>query len=352
MTSSSSIEYAFARTPVEYDEAVHFYRRALPAGERVIELMNWRRHHPQPAFAQLTFLARLEGTVVGAINVVPQPLIIGETVVNAAWHADSVVDSAFRGQGIGRELITQSADGYDVVLAKGTSPTMYGLRKSCGYRDVARSNYLVKVLAANRFGRSTKHHLYGLALRGIALKQRRRQPTSLRTQQLEEFGRDFDALSTSPRRRSEVRLAKDSTFLNWRYRACPGRNYVLVGLLGAGQTGAGVVNVELTHRMGPAPEYAAWIVDLICDDSQASVIVALIRECVAQCRAAGAGSVFTFATSERVRTCLRREGFVETQQTPQFTYRLGKQNVELERRLRDDLSWSFCHGDCDNELYD
>lgn len=354
MPTESPIEYSFARTPVEYDDAVRFYRQTLPASARVIELLEWRRRIPQQDLRPLTFLARMDGRVVGAMNVVPQPLLVGANAVRAAWQQDSVVDRSLRGRGIGRELINRSAVGcdVDVVLAKGTSPAMYALRKSCGFRDVARSNCLVKVLAANRFGTSAKHYLYGLALRGISSVQRRPQRTSVQTRKLHEFGPEFDALATSPRRSTEVRAAKDSAYLNWRYRGCPGRDYVIVGALDANEAGAAVVNLALTHRMGPAPEHSAWLVDILCDHSQTPLVVALIRAGVDQCRAAGAGSVFTFATSERVRTCLQREGFVETRQTPQFTFRVERKDGELERMLHEHLSWSFCHGDGDNELYD
>jgi GNAT superfamily N-acetyltransferase len=352
MATESPVEYSFARTPVEYDAAVRFYRQMLPASARVIELLEWRRRIPLQELAPMTFVARLDGRVVGAMNVVPQPLVAGGRALKAAWQQDSVVDKSLRGRGIGRELINRSAVGYDVVLAKGTSPPMYALRKSCGFRDVARSNYLVKVLAARHFGNSAKHLLYGLALRGLSIAQRRPQRTSLQTRVLHEFGPEFDGLASSPHRATEVRAAKDSAYLNWRYRGCPGRDYQIVGAVDANGTAAAVVNVALTHGMGPAPAHSAWIVDIVCDASQTSTIVGLVRECVSLCRAAGAGSVFTFATSHRVSNCLQREGFVETRQKPPFTYRVERKDDELERMLHHELSWSFCHGDGDNELYD
>jgi GNAT superfamily N-acetyltransferase len=331
--------YGFAVTPSDEEAAREFYRRMFPASARVVELLEWRSRTPQASGGNSTFVARLEGQLVGAMNLVPFELRAGDRVFKAAWQQDSVVSEVMRGQGIGRELINRSAAAYDVVLAKGTSEAMYKLRKSCGFRDVVNSNYLVRVLSPVRFGTSSKHRAYALALGALSLLARRRQQTTLNTQPLDRFGIEFDELADASRGPREIRPIKPSAFLNWRYRECPGRNYKIIGSIGSeGLTGAVVVTQG----------HMSWIVDLLSDNSDATLI-ALIRASVKSCRANGAASIHTFATSEVARRCLRREGFVEVPRTPQFTYRAVP---AVDQALQQNLDWLFWHGDGDFELYD
>jgi hypothetical protein len=274
------------------------------------------------------------------MNVVPVSLHVGDKVLKAAWQQDSVVSDSMRGRGIGRELINRSAAGFDMILAKGTSDAMYKLRKACGFQDVANSNYLVKVLSPRRFGPSAKHKAYGSVLAAMSLLKRRPQRASVATRASTQFGPEFDQFR-DPMSPSEVRLVKCSRYLNWRYVGCPGRDYRIVETMGRHSSkGAAVVTTRQT----------AWIVDLLCDYSDTDVLVSLIRASVEACRGAGAASVHTFATSKRVRECLRREGFIEVPHTPRFTYRPAR--AELDPTQLATYDWAFCHGDGDIELYD
>lgn len=335
------VEYGFASTASEEAEATAFYRKTFSPSTRVVDLLEWRRN-AQPTARNASFLARSGGEVVGAMNLVPVDLRVGDRAVKAAWQQDSVVSPELRGRGIGRELINRSATAFEVLLAKGTSDAMYQLRKSCGFRDVVNSNYLVRVLSPARFGTGVKRRIYGVALAAMSLSQRRPQRTSRATRPLDGFGADFDRLARAARPTPEIAPVKDSAYLNWRYLQCPGREYRVIGSTSAeGDTGAAIIRHGST----------AWLVDVVCDHSDIDSLVALIRASVADCRAAGAASVNTFATSGRARAALRREGFVEVSRTPRFTYRWTAQRGPFDGADLSSLDWTFWHGDGDIEFY-
>jgi GNAT superfamily N-acetyltransferase len=341
--TETAIEYQLARTADEEAAVAEFYRRMFPKSSRVVDLLEWRKREPLRSGGNSTMVARLNGEIVGAMNLVPVSLRVGSSVFKAVWQQDSMVSPSMRGRGVGRELINRSAADYEVLLAKGTNEGMYKLRKAAGFLDVANSNYLVRVLSPAAFGTDPKHVFYGIALGAMSMVQRRPQRGALGTKVLDSFGDEFDRLAHGARVAPEIRQVKDRTYLNWRYRDCPGREYRIVGAgNGDGVAGAAVLTVRKT----------AWIADLLCDNSDSATVVSLIRASIATCRASGAGSVRVFATSETARRYLKREGFVEVPQTPRFTYRPTTAGGDFEQAVKTGLDWNFSHGDGDIELYD
>jgi GNAT superfamily N-acetyltransferase len=340
--TQSSIEYATASSAGDRAQAVAFYRRMFQTSSRVVDLYEWIIQDSDASGGLSTFLARSDGEVVGAMNLVPVTVRVHGRKLSGCWQQDSIVSKSMRGQGVGRELINRSATAFDIVLAKGTSEAMYGLRKACGFRDAPNANYLVKILDPLRTGPSVKHKAFGAALAAVSLLQRRFRRTTVETRTLNRFDEAFDRLAEEPAT-GDVRPVKGSRYLNWRYGTCPGREYTIIGSLSRTGVSGGVV---VTTRQ------TAWIVDLLCDHADADSLVSLVRSAVECCRRSGSASVHTFATSQSIRNVLRQEGFVEIPRTPHFTFRGGVPGSEIDEELRPELGWAFHHGDGDIELYD
>jgi hypothetical protein len=99
---------------------------------------------------------------------------------------------------------------------------------------------------------------------------------------------------------------------------------------------------------GPeGPEQQGTIVDLIADSGDTPTIDALIAHAREDFAARQASVIRVFATSDRIRSRLRRAGFLDTHHTPRFSYFVATP-LPFDPNA---VEWSFFHGDGDCELY-
>lgn len=338
-----------AATPLELrpargDEAaaiLAYYRAQLRAGARVADVMQWRAGEAAASGGNAPAVAVRDGTLFGIVNSVPATLTFGGKRLAAAWQGDSVVSPELRGQGVAKKLVHAASADAAVVLAKGTLPAMYQLRKSVGFEDVGNAEFLVRGLgfAGTTLRRRLRNGLLWIwsALRG------HRPGSAGIVVETDVFTDDFDALEERLAAVDEVRVAKSAAFLRWRYGAAPSRRYRLLRL-----DQGGILQGAAVLRDAAKPGDDAWIVDLVVDPRAADTIRQLISAALQTARGTGAGSVRTFATSPRVRAVLFGSGFVRTKDTPRFTRWIRDSAAAGVTR---DAPWHINHGDGDIELY-
>ncbi len=347
MSDNHEIEYGPLESGCQ-EELFSFYRRHLERGDRTVELYQWRLADEAASGGARTCVARLDGAIVGTLNAIPFELAVGGSTVRATWQQDTVVDAAMRGRGVGKRLVEVAGEGWDVIMAKGTSPAMYGLRRSVGFVDVPSSNYLKLVLSPAASGPASGKRLLDFALYGASLLRsgfglRRSRGGAASARQVRAVGPELEAIRGSAAESSEVRVVKDRAYLNWRYFTCPRREYRVMRIdRGGSRCGAVILDGPRDH------DRSAWIVDMVVDPWDRSATADVIGAAVAECRALGASTINAFATAPIVRQGLFRAGFFGTSSTPQFTYRAA--SLELADELGK-MNWSFWHGDGDVELY-
>ena len=332
----------------EEKRLLDFFRNHLPAYPRFAKLWNWRKACLPASGGETAVIARYRGDIVGAVGIVPVSLTVSGRSIHACWQQDSLVSSAMRGMGVGKKLVTEAAEGYDVVMAKGTSNAMYGLRKSIGFQDVLHNDVMVRVLRPRYWsavGRKTliaEWMLYawgamvGTMRQGLADSPETVSP-------IYRFGDAFDMVAAHLADGPVIRPWKDSGYLNWRYCHCPGRHYRILQCRHAGQRGAMV-----TTRSGVNGE-EGWIVDHVCSPDNAPGFSALLSRALNEFKASGVRRAYAFATHPETRRRLIRFGFVSTGRSPRFTYKIRSDsdlNYVLEGR-----PWDFWHGDGDLEMY-
>lgn len=320
-----------------------FWRRELPGGERVCELFAWREANAAASGGNAPYLAECGGEIAGVSNSIPVVLGCRGSRVHAVWQVDVVVSPAMRGRGIVGQLM-QQLSGAPLSLGKGTTPVMYAAKKKFGYSDAPNSNLLLCPLTpVYPSGAIAKRLKYAVAWASSVWRRKRpcRMP-ELRSSEVEEFGADFEALAEKLMAGDALTPFKPAAYLNWRYRACPGRSYRTLRLDDdRGLRGAVVLR-------GPeGEEREAWIVDVLADPADAETLSALIRAAQRDLKARGASVVLIHATSERMRRQLDKSGFLNTSRIVRFTYMdHDKLPVDLVT-----TEWNFFHGDGDCELH-
>jgi GNAT superfamily N-acetyltransferase len=341
MTERTELKFAEIHSD-EYSKLFAFYAATLHGAERARVLYEWRLRG-QPASGGIrTFAARSGDRIVGSISIVMGQLGLGGARIQMATHHDTIVAEGYRGCGIGSKLLNLSAEGVPLVIAKGTLPAMYALRKRMGFRDVPRSKYLLRVLAPITTTGSLRKRL---ALPPLYLISRLRREgacsSSLRTCFVQEFDADFDALCHRITAGAEATPVKDSQYLNWRYTDCPIRTYLIIRT----EEGRGRLRGAAVIRPNSKPYQDAWLVDMIVETDDQEAQHALLDACFAELRRRKTACVRTFATSPGMRRTLTVRGFREIGDTPRFTYRFGKALLEFQA-----APWNFWHGDSDSEL--
>lgn len=338
-SASGTLEVREAH-PDEEDIILAYYRSELRSGDRVADVMRWRAASAAASGGNAPALAFLDGTLSGIVNSVPVTLTQSGRRITAAWQGDSFVSKTLRGRGVGKKLVQAASVGATLVLAKGTTPAMYALRKSVGAYDVGNAEYLVRGLgfAGSSPLRSVMNGLLDLwgSVRSIGSGSR------IRAEEATGFSDDFDALEARLSASDEIRVAKPAAFLRWRYEQAPGRRYRVYRVDVAAELRGAFVLREPT-----APGADAWLIDLIVDPRDQEVVRSLVQGAIGAARKAGAGGMRTFATSARVRAELFRLGFIRTKNSPEFTCWVR----DAANAPNAESAWHVCHGDGDLELY-
>jgi hypothetical protein len=244
-----------------------------------------------------------------------------------------------RGKGVGRLLVEKAAQGWELAMAKGTSPAMYALRKAAGFVDVARSCHMLRVLTPRLRKAGPARAAAEIAAWGwgaVVWSRLRRRPAEAAS--LDGFGAEFDRFAGAGRGDPVFRPAKDSRYLNWRYFQCPSRHYQVISNVPR----AGAVVLKLPAEAGGE----GWIVDAVVDWREGDSGESLLAAGTACLEDSGAGRIWAFATLPAARRTLRRLGFVATSETPRFTVRPSG-----SLRFEESIPADFWHGDGDVELY-
>jgi len=326
----------------EQEEFMDFLRGNLDTFDKFERVWKWRQDNKPISGGESAAIAKYNGKVVGCVGIVPAHISGFGDTVRACWQQDSLVAGTMRGRGVGKRLVEKAAEGWDLLLAKGTSLPMYGLRKSLGFQDVQNSNYLLRVCRPRKFSFNVKRYAECLMWIWQIIMVPPKIDDRISVCRVEEFDRSFDALAEGLKQKNVLKLHKDLRYLNWRYVSCPGKEY---GIFKAGGDDARGAVVVAINRSDPQE---AWIIDLICSGKDKQSGLALIRTAVRYLENSGASRIWVFSTMLTVRRWFMRYGFVPTKFTPRFTYRAA--NKEITEKVGT-VEWDFWHGDGDLELY-
>jgi hypothetical protein len=330
--------------PEEKNNLFEFYRENLTSGEEVIEYYNWRDLSDLQISSNRTVIAKFENKIVGTLNSVPVSIQAGERLIKAAWQGDTIVKQEMRGKGIAKTMLEKASDGYELVLAKGSSNPMYNLRKSVGFTDVINSNYLIKVLTPLKRKDTVKRRFGYFVYFFISIS---RKPVLALNSTFEEIS-GFDSLSDDFFRTlnndNSLQIEKSRQYLDWRYPKCPQNNYKIVSLSISGKK-RGAIILKLNRTKGES----LWLVDLLCNVEDQECIKSLLWTAFRYAKLNNSSDIRIFSTCSKLRKVLFKYGFNNTMFTPHFTYRCIDRKIEEIIR---DKEWIFFHGDGDVELYD
>jgi hypothetical protein len=326
------------------EEFFYFFRKNLDNYDYFSRYWKWRNDNSLVSKGEGAVIAKDENIgIIGCVGIAPVEVCFAREEIRTSWQQDSLVSSSARGMGVGKKLVLMANKDCELNLAKGTSSSMYGLRKSLGYKDVPNSNYLLRVCHFKWFQGGVAKKIIFLILRFWSLflsYPKLKQNFSI--QKIDEFDDSFDELAELVVEENTIRPNKGKDFLNWRYTKCPGKKYTILKAGSSKTCGAIFLNCS-----GNGSD-EGWIVDMVCKSNDMDCVFALVHAAMSFFKENHISRIWCFATHPLIRKWFYRFGFVPTNKSPKFTYFTG--NTKLQEKLSG-CHWDFWHGDGDIELY-
>ena len=343
MKQNSSISIGLLEVEDE-QQLLNFMEQGLKDNGRFRSFWKWRQEGKPHSGGETAVVAKVDEELTGSIGIVPAQITLSGSPINASWQQDTLVAKSMRGKGLGKRLVNKGAENWDMVMAKGTNKPMYGLRKALKFEDAPNPTYLIRVsrprLAANSFKDKIIECILAVYKTLLPWPKTDRD---IKLSPKNDFDNSFDILADKIGQENVLRVYKNAGYLNWRYIAYPHKKYTILKAADTETRGAIVVNI-----CGDTAD-EGWIVDLVCgsDDTQCAYI--LLKEAITYLEANGVSRIWAFATLPAARKWLCRCGFIPTNRTPHFTFRI--KNKELDSSKITNAAWDFWHGDGDLELY-
>lgn len=321
-----------------------FMAQTLDTWPAFNELWQWRERGLPDSGGEQAVVAGDGNAVVGCVGIVPLRVSVDGQTTEACWQQDSLVSATMRGKGVGKKLVLEAEKDHPLIMAKGTSKAMYGLRKALGYTDVPFSDYLMCVNRPVFNLSSPVKTLLELALylwqKTIPSPWHRQTPA---VQEISSFNAQYDRLAENLDREPGIRPVKNAAYLNWRYFQCPLKKYRVFQAGKDHPRGAIVLGTSNKNPM------EGWVVDLICASDDEICAYALLGEARRYFAGRQVKRILSFATKPIARRWLMRFGFIPTGRSPRFTYKYNKTDPISD--LLKNAEWNFWHGDGDLDLY-
>lgn len=318
--------------------------------EPSLDEWNWRfkEHYLGQQFIQV---AEDDEKLIGQYALMPIELLTSGRIVNGALSLHTMVDSDYRGKGLFTRLASELFDSSncnqnaEIAIGFPNQQSYPGFVKKLGWTHIGNLDLLIRPLDFVETMKKYKPSITSKPFVKSALKLAQLAFTSwyriyeeksdIQVRQIESFDARFDNLfERSLQDKNYDVVAKDSTYMNWRYADCPKINYHCLEAT-KGDNLLGIIVLSKNETRGV-------IVDLISADSNATRhLVAHANLCFHQ---KGLKYSLTWSNPDHeMHSVLRRQGFLKANSVPMIIRGLAKKAdlpVDLSR-------WKIMPGDND-----
>jgi len=297
------------------------------------------------------WLHRDEGAIVGQMGSIPVRVKIGDDHVNTGWLVDTMVMEDYRHQAVGSRLMVESQDDQPFSLSLGQSAEMREIQFRLGWKQVAPLQ-IAQLLV--RPGNVLKGKMPApaawaadLGLRASsALRMRSAAGPTLVPAVVERFDQRHDALWEMAAGHLTCAVIRDASYLNWKYVAQPGQDFLRLQLC----DGTGLKGVVVWMMREPDANYRyrrAFLVDVIAPFADPVALQQIITSACAAAADRGADALLCHHLNGRLTQALRACGFHLRKPERFFLVSPGElPAASLDRVLAAD-NWLITHGDSD-----
>jgi FkbH-like protein len=297
------------------------------------------------------WLYRDGGRVVGHNGSIPVALRIAGDERRTGWLVDTMVLPEYRDRAVGPQLMNAAHDDLPFALSLGQTEQMRSIQLRLGWKQVAplqTAQLLIRperVLKGKLPGPAALAAGWGLrassALRDIA---RARPEVSVR--EIAEFGAPHSALWEAMAAGVTCAVRRDASYLNWKYVAQPGQDFLRLEILRAGELRA----VAVCMFREPDDDYKyrrAFLLDLVAPLDDEPLLISSLHAVAQAVADRGADALSCLHVGARLTAALRRGGF-HIREPERFLLVLPEGLDERQRTAVTSAdSWFVTHGDSD-----
>jgi GNAT superfamily N-acetyltransferase len=335
-----------------------FLRHAYPDDPRKCDPAFWRWHYlenPYTAVDDIPLWVVKNGSeVVGQLATIPVDLKVGEATTRAIWILDFIVSENYRGRGLGKRLVLAAREWCPTMITLGINEQSTAVFRSLQWEALGGLHRYHKLLFPGyAFGEIAKvAPLRVLANLGFAPSRaklaRRIEGDNAAIRSITSFDGAFSQLWSRASVQWPCAVKRDPDFLDWQFRRQPGKQFEVLGYYeGDLLAGYVVLFFRKPERGGVSPKAA--ITDLCYQPEFADrIIEGLLAAALQQTLARRAGSLVTDILDERVEAWLKRYGFWQIKNSPQF---MASTN-ERQELVYEPRNWYLTRADSDVSIFE
>lgn len=341
----------------EREALLAFLREAYAEDPRKSDPAYWQWHylenpHTSPDDVPLWIVKDGE-RIVGQTATLPVELKLGEENRRAIWILDFIVNAEYRGKGLGKRLVAAARDACPTMFALGFNEQSERVLRSLKWVMMGRiSRYHRLLFPGEALGElSTLGPVRGALNLGYAPFRPRAKASTERVKLREVTGFDhsFDALWQEASRQWPCAVVRRASFLEWQFMRQPGKHFDVLALYEREELlGYVVLFFRKAERAGGSPPKAA--ISDICyrPDASLDVIEELLQGAMRLALERRAGSLVIDVLDPRVEAKLRRMGFWQIKNSPQFmTYSPDRGDL-----MYDMSHWFLTRADSDVSIFE
>lgn len=225
------------------------------------------------------------GSIVAFNGVMPVSVRIAGRVTEAAWSCDFVVDPAYRGQGVGKQLKKLLQSRYACVLALGISDPAASVHAAMQWTSPTTCKGYTRIRGGRHFKARVKQALQSVVKSALVVARLGTARGNITVQPVSECVQELAQLWQDVEEQYPFAVRRTAEYLNWRYARHPLAKYEAIVLHRANRPIAAAVFWRAGSR--------AALVDYIGPRSAFGIKLTLVRAFAAFVRRCAAVSCTT-----------------------------------------------------------
>jgi acyl transferase domain-containing protein len=339
------------------DEIESFSRIAWPLRQERWLRRRWHWRFIESAqrvgTAPGVWIHREGGEIVAHHGAVPVRLQVGNEELTTAWFVDTMVLESHRAAAIGARLIMQAKQQLPFGLSLGQTATIRDMAFRLGWQRVAPLRSYVFPLRPQQV---LRHKLPPAlaAFTGAALNVRqqikkassRATTAGLEGRIIDQFGAAHDQLWNSVRRDYECAVVRNAAYLNWKFVAQPGRDFVRMEFV----RDSAIVAVAVLSVYDPCTAYPyrrAIIVELLVSSRDTGLVLSVLESIRQRCVGFEVDSIVFDLINDRLEHALKVYGFLEREPSRYLLVSPDGLSDRQRSLVLSSTSWLITRGDSD-----
>lgn len=294
----------------------------------------------------------IDDKMVGYLGAIPVELKVLSRKISAAWAIDFVTLAEYRKKGIGRALVEEAGNYFDLLLTVGQTDMSFNLFRKMGWRLLGCVPYYIKIWDTKTFIKEKiKNNLMvnsialfvNLLLKPFNYFKKPREVPGIKFNTIDNFNVEADSFWDKISRYYRIAVPRNYAYLHWKYDRQPNMHYVKFRAARKDKV-CGYITLRCINSGLDSPE--GLITDILVHPEDKKAAEALLFAALSYLREKNCSVVRCYVNNKYIQRCILNFGFIKCKPFMRFLISISKKIDNLEETLNLD-NWYLSAGDCD-----